>query len=133
MTTTTAGVVHHRGLVIWRITLGLYVSLLICISVSAYLRILPNELPRFPHFDQLAHLLLIGLAAPLADRALRLRTVLRWLPLGPLIIAVVAGSEELAQTLSPVRSCSWLDASADLTGIVLFTVLGRLIVRFTGR
>ncbi len=119
---------RRRHLRFWRGALALYLALPVTIGAGAYLRLLPTELPRFPHADQLGHMVLIGLAAPLADGALGRRTVARrWLPLGPALVAVVACCEELAQALSPVRSCSWLDAGADLAGIVIFTALGRLL------
>jgi hypothetical protein len=64
----------------------------------------------------------------LLDRALRERAVLR-VPLGPAIVLVAAGIEELLQQLSPRRTTTLHDYVADVAGVVLFTWTGRVLAR----
>ena len=90
----------HRG---WTIVCGGYIVLLVIISVTAYLNLLPSQLDRIPHYDTFGHFFLLGIAAYLAHRALRKRA---WrfrkfsIPIGLLSIAAFVFVDEALQALS---------------------------------
>ena len=77
----------------------------------------------------LVHFLLIGGVAFFLDGALRFRPLLPgrlpWLRLAPVLVASLAGLEELAQALSPYRSSTVSDFVADLLGVVCLSWLAR--------
>ena len=115
----------HR---LWLVGLFAHLTAVTAIGTAAYLSLLPNLAPYLTrHYDLALHAVLIGLLAFFLDGALSCRPVLHarlgWLRLGPAIVLALAGLEELAQSLSPVRSCSLSDFVADLVGVVVFSHL----------
>jgi VanZ family protein len=99
--------------------------------VGAYLGRLPTFYRGLPHADLLAHAVLFGLLAGFLDGALGHRPLLRgrapWLRVAPVLVLGVAAAEEVAQLLSPHRTASLADFTADVVGVTLFVWLaGRL-------
>jgi uncharacterized membrane protein YoaT (DUF817 family) len=107
---------------------------------------IPVKIKFIPFYDTLGHFILYGITAYLAHRALE-RKIVSYLglniPLGSLIISCFALVEESLQLLSPYRTFSLLDLTANLCGIILFYWIDRkvppwsemnllsVIVRFT--
>ncbi|HEU5012583.1 MAG TPA: VanZ family protein [Roseiflexaceae bacterium] len=115
--------ITHRG---WQRIFLVYLGILLGIIVSAYARFIPAQLTFFPLYDKIGHFVLLGSAAYLAHRASN-RKYMRIgglaLPLGPLLVALVALGEECLQSFSPYRTFSMLDYACDLGGITLFYVV----------
>ncbi|NLS78900.1 MAG: VanZ family protein, partial [Chloroflexi bacterium] len=106
----------------WTIAFLVYLALLVSIIALAYLGHIPAEIAYIPAYDTIGHVVLLGIAAYLLHRALNRRTVRVLgvaLPLGPLLVALVALLEELAQGWSPRRTASPFDLAADFAGIAL--------------
>lgn len=102
------------------------------ILVSAATGVLPGGLVitrHLPHGDVLVHGLVYGTLAA-AAAVLTPRTVLRWgpirCPVALLVMVPIALGEEALQLRDAARTASWLDAAADITGIL---VLAPLILR----
>jgi VanZ family protein len=82
--------------------------------------------------DKVGHFLLMGVLAFLVCLALPLRPDPRpWLSIlvGGIAISVLAGIEELTQTLFAARSASWADLGSSYAGIWLFCWLAWLLRR----
>jgi VanZ family protein len=113
----------------WRIGFALHLSFVTAIIVMAYLGMIPNIHAVVPFkVDTFGHALLIGLLAFFLDGSLGFKPVSSrtpWIRLGPVIVLVLAGAEELAQALSPNRTCSITDFAGDVIGVVLFSWLAR--------
>ena len=112
----------------WMIAFYSYIGIILAISASAYLKIIPNEIQQFPHYDTILHFLLIGFSAFLGHLAFNKRkieiNILNFsLPLTPIIISFFVLIEECLQMFSPNRSFDLVDLAADFCGIVLFTWL----------
>jgi hypothetical protein len=105
----------------YRIAFVLLAAFVTAIGVAAYTGHFQVP-PQIPQLDKVGHALFIGLLGGLAHGALGLRRS-RGVPLGPALVLVVAGIEELCQGLSPYRTMSWFDYAADVVGVVAFTVL----------
>lgn len=107
----------------WKVGLTLHAAFVIIIAVSAYLGVLPATYRVLPHADIIGHAVLIGLLAFFLDGTLRFRPLVSGrvpaLRAAPVIILVIAGVEELAQSLSPRRTASLLDFAADVVGVCL--------------
>jgi hypothetical protein len=107
----------------WRWLLWPQVSLVMIISLMAYLDILPWPLLQWPLADKTLHFLLFGavvfwLNLWLEGRGLRFG---RWLiPLAILIPLLIASSDEVAQFWSPVRTADLSDWLCDLAGMLFF-------------
>ncbi len=118
----------------WRIGLGLHMTFVTCVGICAYLGILPNPSAYFPRYDIPGHLIFIGLIAFFLDGVLGFRPLfgerLPWLRLAPVLVLALAGLEELAQALSPNRSCSIVDFAADALGIFFFSWLALKLDRW---
>lgn len=107
----------------WAIALFIYFGLLTLISISAYQSNLPAALDRIPHYDVFGHFFLIGIASYLTHRTLNRRRL--WvgslrLPIAPMAIASLTVLDELFQGLSPARTMSIIDFSANMLGILAF-------------
>lgn len=110
----------------WIFAFWFYLGILISICISAYLKIIPNEISQFPYYDTVLHFLLIGIAAYLGHLALNKRKIQLLtitLPLAPLLVTLFSVSEEFLQKLSPHRSFDLVDLASDFCGILLFTWL----------
>jgi len=118
---------------LFRLLLCGQLALVAAISAGAYLGVLPNALPAFPHADLAVHALAFGLLGAFLDGALGQRRIHPGVPfprLGPSLVLAAAGIEELAQGLSPRRSSSLADFAADAAGIlVLSWLVGRACAR----
>ncbi|WP_193196608.1 VanZ family protein [Nostoc sp. MG11] len=110
----------------WVFAFWVYFGILMSISISAYLKVIPSELSQFPYYDTILHFLLLGIAAYLSHLALNKRKVQFLnisLPLAPLIVVFFCIIDETIQLFTPHRSFDLVDLAADLCGIVLFTWL----------
>mgnify|MGYP001800182523 FL=1 len=109
----------------WLVAFWFYIGIILSITISAYLKIIPNEIQRFPYFDTIMHFLLMGFSAFLGHLAFNKRkiNILNFsLPLVPIIISFFVLVEECLQRFSPNRSFDLLDLAAYFCGIVLFTL-----------
>ncbi|MBD6617510.1 VanZ family protein [Komarekiella sp. 'clone 1'] len=110
----------------WVLAFWVYFGILMSISISAYLKVIPSELSQFPYYDTILHFLLLGIAAYLSHLALNKRKIQFLnisLPLAPLIVILFCIIDETIQLFTPHRSFDLVDLAADLCGIVLFTWL----------
>ena len=121
----------------WIVLTALFTLFLLWILVLAYTGRIPGAVVAIPFYDTLGHFFLIGGAAYLAHRATGRASVTllgRSLPLGPLIVAILALGEEGLQIFSSQRTLSATDAAADLAGIATAIVLDRrLLLRLARR
>lgn len=121
----------------WRVGFALHLAVVTAIGVGAYLGRLPTFYRAIPHCDLIMHAVLFGLLAFFLDGVLGHRPLWRgapWLRLAPLLVLGGAAVEEVAQALSPRRTASVLDFSADVVGVVLFVWLaGRVSAWATAR
>ncbi len=114
----------------WVIAFWFYIGIILSITISAYLKIIPNEIQRFPYFDTIMHFLLMGFLAFLGYLAFNKRkiNILNFsLPLVPIIISFFVFIEECLQRFSPNRSFDLVDLAADFCGIVVFTLLAEMV------
>ncbi|AFY56943.1 VanZ like family protein [Rivularia sp. PCC 7116] len=114
----------------WAIAFWFYIGIILSISMSAYLKIIPNEIERFPYYDTILHFLLIGFSAFLGHLAFNKRKIdiLNFsLPLVPIIISFFVLIEECLQMFSPHRSFDLVDLAADFCGMVVFTLLAEMV------
>lgn len=110
----------------WVFAFWFYFGILMSISISAYLKIIPVELSQFPYFDTIMHFLLLGIAAYLGHLALNKPKIEIFnisLPLTPFIVIFFCIIDEILQLFSPHRSFDLVDLVADLCGVILFTWL----------
>jgi hypothetical protein len=81
--------------------------------------------------DYFFHGLLIGPLAFFLDGALSFRPLSTRLgafpPLAAVVVLAIAGTEEIAQQLSPRRSTSLHDFVGDAVGVIVFATLSRLL------
>jgi len=124
----------------WRVGFAVYLVVVVAIGVSAYMRWLPSVNLIWSKLDFVLHFVLIGMIAFFLDGLLGFRPLFpgagarwSWLRLAPVLVLVLAGLEELAQSFSPYRSCSWSDFVADLLGVCFFSWLARRFARRGGR
>lgn len=113
---------HRR----WVFAFWFYLGILMSISVSAYLKVIPSEIPKFPYYDTIMHFLLLGIAAYLSHLAFNKRKIQFlniYLPLAPLIVVFFCLVDETIQLFVPYRSFDLVDLAADLCGVILFTWL----------
>ncbi|MBL1200431.1 antibiotic resistance protein VanZ [Nostoc linckia z18] len=113
----------------WVFAFWFYFGILMSISISAYLKIIPVELSQFPYFDTIMHFLLLGIAAYLGHLALNKRKIEIFnisLPLTPFLVIFFCIVDEIIQLLTPHRSFDLVDLAADLFGVVLFTFLAEI-------
>ncbi|MGK7900582.1 MAG: VanZ family protein [Hormoscilla sp.] len=118
---------HKSGNKGWIIAFWLYFLLLVGISVSAYLRILP---PQLTAHDKLGHFILLGTASFLSHQALgrkMIATPVVKMPLGPVLITILAFIDENTQVLSAARSYSMTDLAANWIGIWVFYWIGEQV------
>jgi VanZ family protein len=116
---------HQR----WVFAFWVYLGILLSISLSAYLRIIPTEIQQFPHYDTILHFLLLGIAAYLSHQALIKRNFIIFnipLPLAPLIVFGFCIIDEIIQYFVPYRSADFTDLVADVLGIIVFTWLAEI-------
>lgn len=114
----------------WVIAFGLYFLVLLTIIGLAYWGILPVKVSAIPFYDTIGHFILLGSASYLGHKALGGQMITIWLfpfalPLAPLIISVFAAIDESLQALSPLRTSSLSDMTANLVGIWAFYGLAR--------
>ena len=114
----------------WVIAFWFYIGLILAISLSAYLKIIPNEIKQFPYYDTILHFLLMGFSAFLGHLAFNKRktNILNFsLPLVPIVISFFVLIEECLQMFSPHRSFDLVDLAANFCGIVVFTLLAEKV------
>jgi hypothetical protein len=114
----------------WVIAFGLYFLVLLTIIGLAYGGILPVKVSAIPFYDTIGHFILLGSASYLGHKALGGQMITIWLfpfalPVAPLIISVFAAADESLQALSPLRTSTLSDMTANLMGIWAFYVLAR--------
>jgi hypothetical protein len=114
----------------WAIAFWFYIGIILSITISAYLKIIPNEIKQFPYYDTILHFLLMGFSAFLGHLAFNKRkiNILNLsLPLVPIVISFFVLIEECLQIFSPHRSFDLVDLAADFCGIVFFTWLAERV------
>lgn len=106
----------------WAWLLWNQVGVVLLASLGAYLGLLRFDLLALPGADKLLHFLLFGAVAFLVMgwRVGRSRSITL------AILALLATTEEILQTLSTVRSFDLVDLAFTLTGTVLFGWLGAI-------
>ena len=110
----------------WVYAFWVYFGILMFISMSAYLKIIPTEISQIPYYDTILHFLLLGIAAYLGHLALnkqKIQILNLSLPLAPLIVIFFCIVDEIIQLFIPYRSFDLVDLGADMCGILLFTWL----------
>jgi polysaccharide biosynthesis protein VpsQ len=116
----------------WSALLSIYLMALVTIFAMTYLRLIPSEIARIPHYDSFGHFFLIGIFSYLFHRALN-RKVFKIgkvsFPLGPAIVLMVITLEEGLQWFSPYRSASFSDLFFDYAGILVFYLADLYFVR----
>ncbi len=108
----------------WIIAFWFYLGILLTISTSAYLRVIPTEIASFPHYDTVLDFILLGIAAYLSHLALnkrQLHILDTALPLAPFIVFFSCILDEIIQKFTPHRSADIIDLLADVCGIIVFT------------
>ncbi|MFH7030181.1 MAG: VanZ family protein [Heteroscytonema crispum UTEX LB 1556] len=96
----------------WVLAFWFYLSILMTILISAYLKILPVKSSTIPFYDTIGHFILIGIAAFISHLALNKRRIIFLsiaIPLAPLLVGFFTVSEELLQKLSPNRTFDLVD------------------------
>jgi polysaccharide biosynthesis protein VpsQ len=114
----------------WIFACWAYLGFLMFVSISAYLKLIPTEISKFPHYDTVLHFLLVGLAAFFTHLALKKRKVtLLNIPIPLAGILALGGRtiDETIQIFTPSRSFDLLDIVADLCGIILFLYLAEKV------
>ena len=114
----------------WLVAFWFYIGIILSITISAYLKIIPTEIKQFPYYDTILHFLLMGFSAFLGHLAFNKRkiNILNFsLPLVPIVISFFVFIEECLQRFSPNRSFDLVDLAADFCGIVLFTLLAERV------
>lgn len=114
----------------WVIAFGLYFLVLLAIIGLAYWGILSVKVSAIPFYDTIGHFILLGSASYLGHKALGGQMMTIWLfpfalPVAPLIISVFAAVDESLQALSPLRTSTLSDMTANLVGIWAFYGLAR--------
>jgi len=104
----------------WKYIFVFYVLILIFISVSAYLKIIPAEIKQLPYYDTILHFILLGFASYAAHRALNRKYLWKHIPLGPSIVLFLSIAEECSQLFSDARCFSFSDMFANISGIIVF-------------
>lgn len=121
----------HRG----KTALALCATLgVVAIVVAANLGLLPRMLGNaydLPAFDKVAHFLLIGTLAFLADGALvrRLRLGGVSFPMGSALVTIAVTLEEISQLFLRHRTFSLTDLLCDYAGIVVAVALRAMTAR----
>ena len=85
-----------------------------------------------PNGDKYAHALLYGTLALLLNYGLGFRVfkfLNIYLQVGSIAVLTFAGLEELSQYYIPSRTCDIYDFLADILGVVLFTIIGKYILK----
>ena len=108
----------------WAWLIWVQLGMMLLATLGAYFGLLDLSVLAVPGMDKILHFLLYGVLAFLsvawwADRC-------PWAVLG--ILSVLATLEEMSQTLSAARTCSAVDLTATLLGILVFgLVAGRRV------
>ncbi|MBF2016463.1 MAG: VanZ family protein [Rivularia sp. T60_A2020_040] len=114
----------------WLVAFCFYIGIILSISISAYLKIIPNQIKQIPHYDTILHFLLIGFSAFLGHLAFNKHqiNILNFtLPFAPIVISFFVIVEECLQIFSPHRSFDLVDLAADFCGIIVFTWLAQRV------
>ncbi len=89
-----------------------------------------NFLQHVPHHDKLGHFLLMGILAYLAIASISPLLKSRNINYPQLIVGSVVSLviiiEETSQACFPTRSCSYLDAAAGITGVIIAAMIYKL-------
>lgn len=109
----------------WTVAFIAYFLMLMTISLLAYLAVLPTKLAAIPYYDKVLHFILVGSSSYIGQKALegwgwKIKILPFVIPLVPISITIFATVDESLQILSPIRSFSLLDMSANLVGIWFF-------------
>ena len=116
----------------WKIGFTIHACAVVMIATAAYLGILPTQYRVIPHADLIGHAVLIGALAFFADGLLRFRPLISALRFAPFVVLLIAGIEEMAQSLSPRRTASLLDFAADVGGVFIASWLARALDKKCG-
>lgn len=84
---------------------------------------------RTPGFDKVGHIVIYGSLTALAIRGFGDRWIGRFVPLWPTLFLLVSTADELRQRTVPGRDFSREDMIANVVGVSLGWVVGRLFTR----
>jgi VanZ family protein len=107
----------------WRIATALYVAFIGTVSGLAYAHGLPLAVLRTPYLDKVLHFVLLGGASFFARKATndrRGRAFGLAIPLAPLVVGILATTDEIVQAFVPTRTFDLLDMAANLAGVIVF-------------
>ena len=110
----------QSGRIAWGWFVWVQGGIALVITQMAYLSILPAHLIDWPYADKVMHFILIGTAAFWLNLLLRGKRIGWGIPLAIAIPLALAGAEEAAQMLSPIRSASFSDLTMDILGLIFF-------------
>ncbi len=115
--------------------LWVQIALMVLCTQMAYLGYLPLYLLRWPMADKVLHFLLVGpvvfwLHLWLKPAHRNVGTTM--VPTAVLLALLVVGTEEVFQTLSPLRTADWLDFGFDLAGMLTFWFLANWVLQQSG-
>jgi VanZ family protein len=117
-----------------RLTVGLYLGLLLGVSILAYSGSgVVHVMRHVPHADKIGHFVLFGGAALLLELAFPGPLLLRRpvaVHRSTLLLVLVVTADEFLQHFSSTRAFSFADLGADYLGVV---VLGLLVPRLLCR
>lgn len=105
---------------------------IVTVSIFAYLGALPAWVAFMPQADKVLHAIGAGVLAFLLDGTLGFRPLVagtRSPPLAAVLVLAFAGIEEICQRLSPHRTSSFADFTADLLGVAVAALAVRLLAR----
>jgi len=106
----------------WSFVLIIYTFILLSIFALAYCGYIPTQLNAIPYYDSIGHFVLYGLWGFLFAKTFEKPILTKngfTVPLGILIIIMIAVIEEALQSLSPLRSFSLFDFLWGFTGILI--------------
>lgn len=105
-----------------------YLLLLLLLAINSHIHIVPVHISILPTHTMLIRFILLGIASYLGYWGLQQKTVWLWqwqIPLGPLLIAILASVYEAMQIAWFDYATGIADLAAGLSGVVLFYRLAR--------
>jgi VanZ family protein len=115
-----------------KIIFSLYSAFILGIFILAYLGLIPTDIAIVPYYDSIGHFVLFGLWAYLFGRIFKRKLYIYdkyFIPLGSLIVLVIAVLDESSQWFSSIRTFSFLDLFWGVLGIAIAVVVINLITR----
>ena len=119
----------------WRVGLNFALVCIVLASLLAYTGVIPTRAFSASHADWVGHALGFGTMAFFLDGFLGHRSLfairgLTWIKTGPALVLAIAGIDEIAQRLSPIRSSTLGDFVADVIGVSAGAFLAGCLTRY---